>query len=915
MNLNLNVPVRLLLLCLLWQESPCLASKEPGHSIQLPFSFVENRGQADARVRYIGTGARFKAWFRDDGIVFQQGEAVTRLRFAGGRRKPVLRTGDPLGATATYLRGRESAAWRSGLPLYGSLTYTRVWPGIEIRFKADQAGTKAEYLIAPGASPAEIRLRFKGRPSIEPDGSLVVSNGSGEFRESAPLIYQNEGARRVPVRGAFIRREDGCIGFSVPVYDRTRPLVIDPNILFSGYFGGSAQSTITAIAVNSWFNTIVAGWTVGTDLPATGGVRSRSAGGVDAFVAGFSPDGGKLLFCTYLGGSGDDRAFGLAVDSANNTYVTGWTSSVDFPVAGGLQNRLKGARDAFVAKLNRTGTAFVYSTYLGGTGADTGNAIVLNRDNSVLLIGDTTSRDLPVTAGVVQPLPGGTQDAFVAKLSAAGSLSWLTYCGGSGTEHGAALALDSGGRIFIAGSTSSPDFPVVRPFQPHTGGGQDGFVAKLASDASSLIFSTYLGGSGGIPGSPEGVNAVVLGRDGNPVLAGVTSSRNFPVTSGTLQTSFGGGQTDGFLTRVDQNTGAVISSMYVGGSGDDSISGMVADVHTDLFWITGYTGSPDFPSQNPTQAVLGGGLDAFVANIGFSRLLCSGYFGGPGNDSGTAVAIDSLSNVAFAVETSYRKLPVQGSVGAGQGTPLTSYFARMAANYTLAVANMPAFRFDVWHNTGYNGPNTTLGTASFGATGDVPLMGDWDGSGVKRLGVFRNGLWILDTNGNSLLDAGDRTIQFGQPGDVPVLGDWDGTGRVKLGLFRQGVFILDLSGHLSGTSTGVADATFPFGLPGDLPVVADWNGSGTTKAGVFRAGQWLVDFLGTRSATTTYRYGQAGDIPVVGDWIGTGIANQIGVYRQGLWILNSPGGNTMLNGGLYELYVSFGGPSYKPLVF
>ncbi|MES1260793.1 MAG: hypothetical protein ABUS49_03580, partial [Acidobacteriota bacterium] len=165
------------------------------------------------------------------------------------------------------------------------------------------------------------------------------------------------------------------------------------------------------------------------------------------------------------------------------------------------------------------------------------------------------------------------------------------------------------------------------------------------------------------------------------------------------------------------------------------------------------------------------------------------------------------------------------------------------------------------------------------------------------------------------LDAGDKTIQFGQAGDIPMLGDWNGTGRIKLGLFRQGTFIFDLSGHLSGSPTGISDVTFPFGQPGDLPVVADWNASGTTKAGVFRNGQWLVDFNGSRTATAVYNYGRAGDLPVVGDWNGMGIPNQIGVYRAGLWILNSGGGNAMPSGGQYELYIAFGGSGYTPLVY
>ncbi|MES1257835.1 MAG: SBBP repeat-containing protein, partial [Acidobacteriota bacterium] len=665
----MNLPAQLALVCLF---SPVMSGFAPsegaGSQARMPFSFVENRGQTDARVRYIGTGPQFKAWFYDEAVAFQQGTAVTRVRFEGAHPRPRIEATDPLGATASYLRGSNRAAWQSDLPLFGAIHYLGVWPGIEIRFKAEQSQTKAEYVVSPGASIAEIRLHFEGKAAIQPDGSLVVSNETGEFREDKPVLYQNRGASRIEVPGAFIQLEDGAIGFGVPVYDRTKPLVIDPSIIFSGYFGGSAQSTITAVAVNSWYNTIVAGWTIGTDLPATGGAKPRNAGGVDAFVAGFSPDGGKLLFCTYLGGSGDDRAFGVAVDSANNTYVTGYTSSANFPVVGGVQTKLKGVRDAFVAKLNPAGSALVYSTYLGGTGVDTGNAIAVDANQCATIIGDTTSTNLPVTPGTFQPALAGSQDAFVARLAANGaSVAWLTYFGGSGSDHGAALKLDAAGAIFVVGSTTSSDFPVIQAAQPQSGGGQDGFVAKLAADGKSFLFSTYLGGSGGTPGAPEAVNAVSLGYAGNLMVAGVTSSPDFPVTPPALQLVFGGGQTDGFISRFDQNTGALQRSMFVGGAGDDGITGMVADVYSNFFWITGYTGSTDFPTQNAAQPVNGGGLDAFIAGIGFSRRVYSSYLGGSGNDTGNAIAIDSTTNIVIAGSVASAGFPAVGSVGKVKG--------------------------------------------------------------------------------------------------------------------------------------------------------------------------------------------------------------------------------------------------------
>ena len=341
-------------------------------NLQMPFSIVRNAGQSDSRVRYIGNGPHFKAWFENNAVVFQQGAAFTRLTFRGGRSAPVIEEGEPVGAHANYLRGSDPSHWITDLPMLKSIVYRDVWPGIDVRFKTEDSYAKAEYIVAPGASPAEIRVKFDGIATIANDSSLKVTNGSGQFTEEKPFLFQDGEAARVEVAGAFRTFSDGSVGFTVSDYDRAKPLIVDPTILFSGYFGGVSQSTITSVAINSYYNTVVAGWTIGSDLPASAGAQKHYAGGVDAFVAGFSPAGGNLLFCTYLGGSADDRAFAVAVNGANNTYVTGQTSSTNFPVLNAVQSKLKGTRDAFVAKLNPAGNALVYSTYLGGTGVEPG---------------------------------------------------------------------------------------------------------------------------------------------------------------------------------------------------------------------------------------------------------------------------------------------------------------------------------------------------------------------------------------------------------------------------------------------------------------------------------------------------------------------------------------------------------------
>jgi len=300
-------------------------------------------------------------------------------------------------------------------------------------------------------------------------------------------------------------------------------------------------------------------------------------------------------------------------------------------------------------------------------------------------------------------------------------------------------------------------------------------------------------------------------------------------------------------------------------------------------------------------------------NTTLSALVFGTYLGGSGGDEGNAIAVDSETSIMVAGQTSSRNFPTAGNLAISTPSMLTSFLTKIAPNFTLGVSygylGQSIFVADPWHVSSY------LASTAYGVSTDIPIVGDWSGTGTKQIGVFRNGTWYLDTNNNGVLDVADKSIAFGQAGDIPVVGDWRGTGRIALGLFRQGTFILDLSGHLTGVPTGLNDATFVFGQGGDIPIVDDWNGSGTAKAGIFRN----VDYCGCRvynsSTNRFYTYGQAGDLPVVGDWDSSGNPPKIGIFRQGLWVLDYDGDNTWTTPGLTEMVVGFGFAGNNPLVF
>jgi Beta-propeller repeat len=903
-------------------------------SPRIPFAFVQNRGQASPSVRYIGMGPEFKAWFENRGVTLRHGKTTVRIVFedgavsAGARPQPVtagtvrIDADNPIGARANYLHGSDPRQWQTDLPLFGAIHYNGVWPGVELTYRAEHGRLKAEYRIEPGTNIERILLRFDGAPQIQTDGTLRIHLTSGDFVEEKPSFYQSVGDERREVAGKFEKLPGGAIGFRVADYDHNQPLVIDPSILFSGYFGGTSEDNITAVGIDALNNVVTAGWTSSNNLPASTGAETKYSGSVDAFVASFFPNGGNLNYCTYVGGSGDDQATGLAIDGTRNVYITGWTQSTNFPLAGAFQNRLGGTRDAFVTKLNATGNALIYSTYLGGSGVDAGNAIALTpltsaaAPNSVVIAGDTTSVNLPVTNSVFQPQAGGSQDAFVAMLSPAGNtLTFLTYLGGNGVDHASSVAIAQFGSIFIGGYTWSQNFPVVQAYQLKSGGGQDGFIAKLTPGGARLLFSTYLGGSGGSVGAPEQVNALCVDPLGNPFVAGTTSSGNFPVTQGALQSTLDG-PTDGFVAHFS-NAGLLLQSTFLGGALSDGISAMALDFHGNPY-VTGFTSSLDFPVQNPFQNANAGSNDAFAAKLNntLSGIIFGTYLGGSGSDGGNSLTVDSETSIVVAGQTSSGNYPTSGSLPNYSPTVLTSFITKIAPNFTLGVAygyqGQLAFTADPWHVSSY------VSSTVYGEATDLPIVGDWTGTGTKRIGIFRNGTWILDIDGNGVIDSSDRTVVFGQAGDIPIVGDWRGTGQIALGLFRKGTFILDLSGHLTGVPTGLSDATFTFGQAGNIPIVADWNGSGTAKVGVFLNGVWLVDYSGGRvisGLNRSYVYGQAGDIPVVGDWDSSGNPPKIGIYRAGLWVLDYDGDNVWTVPGLNEMVVGFGFAGYTPLVF
>jgi len=443
--------------------------------------------------------------------------------------------------------------------------------------------------------------------SIRDGGQGIAVDGAG----NAYLTGLTNSSNFPTATGAFQSTPGG--GFDAFV---TKLNAVGSALVYSTYLGGSGDDLGLGIAVDAAGNASLTGYTTSTNFPTTpGAFQPTSGGSADAFVTKLNSSGSALIYSTYLGGSSDDRGFGLAVDSAGNAYVTGYSTSADFPTSvAAFQKTLAGPADAFVTKLNLAGSApLLYTTYLGGSSDDRGYAIAVDNSGNAYVTGSTTSTDFPTTPGAFQATYAGGGDVFVTKLNAAGSmpLVYSTYLGGVGEDIGQAIAVNASGDAFVTGRTADSFPTTAGAFQTaFGGGGSDVFATRLNPSGSAPVYSTYLGGSGDDSGY-----GIALDGSNDAYLAGYTNSLNFPTTAGVFQTTFGGGQFDAFVTKLDPAGSAPLYSTYLGGSEGDAAQGIAVDALLNAY-VTGFTGSTNFPiTPGAFQTTFHGVLDGFVTKI------------------------------------------------------------------------------------------------------------------------------------------------------------------------------------------------------------------------------------------------------------------------------------------------------------
>jgi uncharacterized repeat protein (TIGR01451 family) len=745
---------------------------------RLPLMFEPNQGQAnldpaDTRARFIARGSGYTLFLGTEGAIVSlpstEGDKASKrgefssfqMKLAGANPKASLTAMDLLPAKSNYLLGNDPAKWRSGIPQYARVRYENIYPGISLVFYGNQGRLEYDLQVAPGADPAQAELEFDGAKSLElNDGALVVKGASGHARVEAPRIYQLIAGRQQPVEGEFVLRGGNRAGFSIGPYDATRELVIDPNLSFSAYFGGTGDEHASSIAIDGSGNIYLAGSTTSPTLPVgtiTTGLQSALAGTQNVYIAKINPAlNPPLQYVTFLGGTGSDSPVGIGVDGASDPIVAGTTSSPFFPTSATAYQTLPeagstGTKHVFVSKLNPTASSILYSTYLSGSGDDVASGMTIDGSENVYVTGTTTStkpQDVGSPTGPqfpssslpyhtpFQSTPLASVQFFVTQVntgnSGKGSIAYSTYFGGANSETttpvatGGGIAVDTNGNIYFDGTTNFTytngavgDFPILNAYQ------------ACLDPTSPVVVVTN-------PPPPCSNSSTTTATDAFVAKLNPSGAQGQQLQWSTY---FGG-------LNADSSTGIALDSgaanVYIVGTtnspritGSTSFAGYQICLDTP---VNPAGGLPSCPTTFPTNPPA---TDAFVARFTNPTKTTTGtatnvsltyfsYLGGTGNEAGQAITVDSASGALVTGLTTSSDFPVAPTPGDVQGHLTGSQDAFAARLNTVAVT----------------GQNVTGSWATyFGGTNTSTsgVLATTQGTGIA-LDVNQNTFFAGDTN-------------------------------------------------------------------------------------------------------------------------------------------------------------------------
>jgi Leucine-rich repeat (LRR) protein len=697
-----------LFICVSLGVLPVLAAS-PGESTNLtlsrnfgniPLYFIANKGQVNEQALFYSKTSKYTLWLTKQGLVFDtrtrgKNRDVSQLVFLNTAEHVQAVSGKTSNHKVNYFKGRDKRAWHTGIPTSESVVYKTLYPNIDLKVYGVEKEIEYDWVIHPGGKPGDISFTYKGinGSRIDKEGNLIIQTEAGQWVHKKPVAYQvmsldRGGEQTKMVTAQFKKLSKNRYGFDVGRYDRRYPLVIDPLILsMFTYLGGSGDEDFQDIAVDAT-GIYITGVTDSLDYPLLNAAQTSLVGVRDVVVSKLTLDGSALIYSTYLGGNSEDNTAALALDASGSVVVVGLTESTDFPTVNPYQGSLNGTVwDGFIARLSADGSTLLYSTYLGGMGLDYVMDVQLGSGGEIYVTGSTQSSDFPVANAFQPTYAGGEGDAFLTKLTAAGdSLIFSTFLGGSRTDFPHGLELDASGNIYVGGSTSSYDYPVLNAYQSVKLGDQysdSGFITKLSPDGSGLVFSTYLGGS-----KYDYLYDIALDASGAVYACGTTESTDFPVTPGAYQQNKLGNpyMPEGFVSKLAADGSSLVYSTYLSGP-DFGEFIMLAPMADGSVYVTGYSASMEYPQVNsfiPEFWDTAGGLVSRLSADG-SSLLHSTFLKPGGCGNGFGIALDANGAVYVTGMTGDSYSGYQGYQDVFGGGGLDGFIAKLEDTGIMAI--------------------------------------------------------------------------------------------------------------------------------------------------------------------------------------------------------------------------------------
>ena len=648
-------------------QSTIRPSDERG-SGRLPFIFEANKGQSDKTVEFLARGADYTVMLEADRteIVLPPAPVVKKMEkagspeiitieFVGASHKAHFQPGKLLPGKSNYILGKERSQWLFGIPQYEQVTQKSVYRGIDLVYYGNEGNLEYDFVLAPGSDPQSLGFHVQGAERIElsDSGDLLLQTPMGNVRLQKPVVYQERNGIRRAVNGKFVLRSANEIGLVVGEYDAGSPLIVDPVLSFSTLIGANNNTQVQGIAVDSSKNVYITGTTFATNYPVVGPFQATNHGYTDVFVTKLNPAGNKILYSTYLGSSGFDNATAIAVDKTGAAYVTGTVGAPDFPTTPGAFMTSAGGGAPFLTKFLTDGT-LAFSTFMGGS-LSPALAIALDAAGEAYIAGGSTSNDLPTTAGAYQTTCLSGDCGYIEKLNASGTaLVYSTYFGASSgngippSTTGNGIAVDSSGSAFLVGNTNG--IPLQNPIQPSVVGLQNAFVAKFSPDGSSLVFSTYLGGTSAfVPSRFDSATGVAVDLSDNVHIVGTTPSCEFPLSLTAISTDcVTGADQKVFVASLNSNgTQLLFSTLLQSGNA----AGIGVDSKGNSY-VTGTTTSTSYFLKNAIESSVDASLtssDGFVTELDpTGKLLFSSYLAATYGSAPSGIAVDPSGGIYMA---------------------------------------------------------------------------------------------------------------------------------------------------------------------------------------------------------------------------------------------------------------------------